>query len=57
MNLIRVDCVTYLYDGQLKYRCELSDIFAGVDWSEKVELLRVDKLLFDERYVQLFKRR
>ena len=57
LNLIRADGVTYIYDGQLKYRCELSDIFAGVDWSGKVELLRVDKLLLDERCIHLFKRR
>lgn len=57
LNLIRVDGVSYIYDGQLKYRCELSDILSDADWSSGVELLRVDKLMFDKRCFQLFKRR
>ena len=56
LNLIRVNNVNYIYDGQLKYRCELNDILEGADWNEKVELLRVDKLFFDERCHKLLTR-
>jgi len=53
-NIITNNGKMYVYDAQSNLRFDLMERLRFADFSAGVELLRVDKLLFDDRVINIF---
>ncbi len=54
--LVRSNGETYFYDGQNNTRYTLKEVLSWPEYSKGIELLRTDKLNFDEQVINLFER-